>query len=232
MPCNLALSGFSIGVALVARSLSRCLVLYDAGNARLFGVLACLCIRLRGSLRGRLQRGCLGGGACLLLQLHLFALKASFLARRGNRCAFGLARRPGRLGGDLRRTIGVEESLLRIGGSRAAVGKLIVSGILQVVVLIVLVLEWSCRHRGSADERLNVVLAVLGKACVQAVRRLPSGMDKEARHFDRCLREPRLDMPGATPLCSVSRPISVMRTRRMRGVSIIKGQANCPAFLD
>ena len=133
---KLALSRFAIGIALVACSLSRGFVFHHARNTGFFRVLAGVGLFLRGGVRGCLTFNDLGLGTGFFFQLCLLALKAPRFAGRGNRCALRLTLRLLRLCGYLCGAICIQERCLCICGSGAAVRKLVVSGVLQVVFLL------------------------------------------------------------------------------------------------
>lgn len=133
---NLAFSSLTICVALVACGLSRGLVFHHAGNAGFFGVFAGIGLCLRGGVRDCLALDGFGLGTGFFFPLCLLALEAPRFAGCGNRCTLCLALRLVRLCGYLCGAICVQERCLCIRCSGAAVRKLVVSGVLQVVFLL------------------------------------------------------------------------------------------------
>jgi len=131
----LSLSGLAVGVPPIAVSLSSGFIFDQASHTAFFGCLTRFGFGAGRSNYGFLPLGRLGHQPLLLLKLYPLAFKTPLLPGRGHGHAFRLPRQPGRLGRRLRRAIGSQESRLCLRGCRAAIGKLGVSGVLQMSIL-------------------------------------------------------------------------------------------------
>lgn len=127
--------GLAVGVAPIAFSLADSLVFQHPRDAFSFRCLARFGFGARRGICCRLPLSGLDYAAFGLVAFYPFTFKAPRFPGNGDGHAFRLPRQSGGLGGSPCRAIGIQESGLRLRGRSTAVGKVVVSGVLQIFVL-------------------------------------------------------------------------------------------------